>query len=166
MSVVLEKIDCNEALPEAPSPTNVSASISPTEVLGDIEELENADVLQDKMEPPVPSTAPSVPSAAPAVPSAVPAVPSAVPAPKKRGRPKALAQVEKKPKEPKARVPKPPKAPQPESSSSEDVDETLRSVYRHAAKPDMETAILQFLVNRRQSQSSRRRELWSNLAQM
>ena len=159
MSVVLEKIDCNEALPEAPSPTNVSASISPTEVLGDIEELENADVLQDKMEPPVPS-------AAPAVPSAVPAVPSAVPAPKKRGRPKAAAQVEKKPKEPKARVPKPPKAPQPESSSSEDVDETLRSVYRHAAKPDMETAILQFLVNRRQSQSSRRRELWSNLAQM
>ena len=152
MSVVLEKIDCNEALPEAPSPTNVSASISPTEVLGDIEELENADVLRDKMEPPVPSAAP--------------AVPSAVPAPKKRGRPKAAAQVEKKPKEPKARVPKPPKAPQPESSSSEDVDETLRSVYRHAAKPDMETAILQFLVNRRQSQSSRRRELWSNLAQM
>ena len=159
MSVVLEKIDCDEASPEAPSPTNVSASISPTEVLGDIEELENADVLRDKMEPPVPS-------AAPAVPSAVPAVPSAVPAPKKRGRPKAAAQVEKKPKEPKARVPKPPKAPQPESSSSEDVDETLRSVYRHAAKPDMETAILQFLVNRRQSQASRRRELWSNLAQM
>ena len=46
------------------------------------------------------------------------------------------------------------------------MDETLRSVYNHVAKPDMETAILQFLVNRKQSEATRRRELWGRLAQM
>ena len=104
----------------------------------------------------------------------------APPAPKKRGRPpKAKAEPAPKapkvaaPKVPKAAAPKVPKAPKvskpkaaaPESdSSSSDVEETLRNVYNHVAKPDMETAILQMLVNRRQSEQQRRRDLWGQLA--
>ena len=93
------------------------------------------------------------------------------PAPKKRGRPpKAKAEAPPKPVKP-APKPKPaarkkPPPPESDSSSSEDMDETLRNVYNHVAKPDMETAILQFLVNRRQSEQTRRRELWGRLAQM
>ena len=94
------------------------------------------------------------------------------PAPKKRGRPpKAKAQapppkVKAAPKPKATRAPKEKKPPPPESdsSSSEDIDETLRNVYNHVAKPDMETAILQFLVNRKQSEQTRRRELWGRLA--
>ena len=92
-------------------------------------------------------------------------------APKKRGRPpKAKAEVP--PPAPKVKAaPKPkavrkPKPPVEESSDSSDVDTTLRNVYNHVAKPDMETAILQFLVNRKQQESTRRRELWGRLAQM
>ena len=93
------------------------------------------------------------------------------PAPKKRGRPP-KAKVEAPPPAPKVKAaPKPnavrkPKPPVEESSDSSDVDETLRNVYNHVAKPDMETAILQFLVNRKQAESTRRRELWGRLAQM
>ena len=94
------------------------------------------------------------------------------PAPKKRGRPP-KAKVEAPPPAPKVKVaaPKPkvarkPKPPVEESSDSSDVDTTLRNVYNHVAKPDMETAILQFLVNRKQAESTRRRELWGRLAQM
>ena len=96
------------------------------------------------------------------------------PAPKKRGRPpkakaeSVLAPPPKPPKpapKPKAtRAKKPPPQPESDSSSSEDIDETLRNVYNHVAKPDMETAILQFLVNRKQSEQARRRELWGRLA--
>ena len=100
----------------------------------------------------------------------VPAPPA--PAPKKRGRPP-KAKVEAPPPAPKVKVaaPKPkavrkPKPPVEESSDSSDVDTTLRNVYNHVAKPDMETAILQFLVNRKQAESTRRRELWGRLAQM
>ena len=97
----------------------------------------------------------------------------AEPVPKKRGRPpkaKAEAPPPKPPKpapkpKPVARK-KPPPPPESDSSSSEDMDETLRSVYNHVAKPDMDTAILQFLVKRKQSEQSRRRELWGRLAQM
>ena len=90
------------------------------------------------------------------------------PAPKKRGRPP-KAKAEAPPPKVKA-VPKPKairkKAPPPESdsSSSEDMNETLRNVYNHVARPDMETAILQFLVNRKHSEQTRRRELWGRLA--
>ena len=92
------------------------------------------------------------------------------PAPKKRGRPP-KAKVEAPPPAPKVKAaPKPkarkPQAPVEESSDSSDVDDTLRNVYNHVAKPDMETAILQFLVNRKQAESTRRRELWGRLAQM
>ena len=93
------------------------------------------------------------------------------PAPKKRGRPP-KAKAEASPPIPKVKAaPKPkavrkPKPPVEESSDSSDVDETLRNVYNHVAKPDMETAILQFLVNRKQAESTRRRELWGRLAQM
>ena len=96
----------------------------------------------------------------------------AEPAAKKRGRPpsqrgaKAEAPPPKvkaapKPKATRAKKPPPPES---DSSSSEDIDETLRNVYNHVAKPDMETAILQFLVNRKQSEQTRRRELWGRLA--
>ena len=97
---------------------------------------------------------------------------SQVPEPKRRGRPpkaKAESVLAPPPKPPKP-VAKPKatrkKAPPPESdsSSSEDMNETLRNVYNHVAKPDMETAILQFLVNRKQSEQTRRRELWGRLA--
>ena len=94
------------------------------------------------------------------------------PAPKKRGRPpKAKAEAPPPAPKVKAAAPKPkvarkPKPPVEESSDSSDVDETLRNVYNHVAKPDMETAILQFLVNRKQAESTRRRELWGRLAQM
>jgi len=97
--------------------------------------------------------------------------PPAAPAPKKRGRPP-KAKAEAPPPAPKVRAaPKPkavrkPKPPVEESSDSSDVDNTLRNVYNHVAKPDMETAILQFLVNRKQAESTRRRELWGRLAQM
>ena len=95
------------------------------------------------------------------------------PAPKKRGRPpKAKAEAPPPAHDKVKAVPKPKpkairkKAPPPESdsSSSEDMNETLRNVYNHVAKPDMETAILQFLVNRKQSEQTRRRELWGRLA--
>ena len=97
--------------------------------------------------------------------------PTAAPAPKKRGRPP-KAKAEAPPPPPKVKAaPKPkavrkPKPPVEESSDSSDVDDTLRNVYNHVAKPNMETAILQFLVNRKQAESTRRRELWGRLAQM
>ena len=108
---------------------------------------------------------------------AVPSVPEptpteTLPAPKKRGRPpKAKAEAPPPPPKVVKAAPKPkavrkPKLPVEESSDSSDVDETLRNVYNHVAKPDMETAILQFLVNRKQAESTRRRELWGRLAQM
>ena len=96
--------------------------------------------------------------------------PPAAPAPKKRGRPP-KARVEAPPPAPKVKAaPKPkavrkPKPPVEESSDSTDVDDTLRNVYNHVQKPDMETAILQFLVNRKQAESTCRRELWGRLAQ-
>ena len=107
---------------------------------------------------------------------AVPSVPEptpteTLPAPKKRGRPP-KAKAEAPPPPPKVKAaPKPkavrkPKPPVEESSDSSDVDDTLRNVYNYVAKPDMETAILQFLVNRKQAESTRRRELWGRLAQM
>ena len=109
---------------------------------------------------------------------AVPSVPeptpteTLAPAPKKRGRPpKAKAEAPPPPipkvkPAPKLKAARKPKPPVEESSDSSDVDETLRNVYNHVAKPDMETAILQFLVNRKQAESTRRRELWGRLAQM
>ena len=91
-----------------------------------------------------------------------------VPQPKKRGRPPKL-KIKPQPPPPKpAAKPKPkakPKAPPPESSEEES-DEDLANMYRHAARPDMETSILQFLVNRRQSEADRRKTLWSQLARM
>ena len=100
----------------------------------------------------------------------VPTPPPAL-APKKRGRPP-KAKAEAPPPAPKVKAaPKPkvarkPKPPVEESSDSSDVDDTLRNVYNHVQKPDMETAILQFLVNRKQAESTRHRELWGRLAQM
>ena len=112
---------------------------------------------------------PSVPSV-PSVPEPTQA-PTETPAPKKRGRPPKL-KIEAPPPIPKAKAPKAPKPRKPwappveESSDSSDVDTTLRNVYNHVAKPDMETAILAYLVNRKQAESTRRRELWGRLAQM
>ena len=97
------------------------------------------------------------------------------PAPKKRGRPpkakaeakapaKAAPGLPKAKPAPKPRARKAPPPPESESDSSSDVEETLKNVYRHVAKPSMETAILQFLVSRKQSEQTRRKELWSQLA--
>ena len=118
---------------------------------------------------------PSVPEPqelADAEPVPAPEPPAALPAPKKRGRPP-KAKAEAPPPAPKVKVaaPKPkavrkPKPPVEESSDSSEVDDTLRNVYNHVQKPDIETAILQFLVNRKQAESTRRRELWGRLAQM
>ena len=123
----------------------------------------------DTVEPaPLDDAAPE-PAAPPEAPPAAPE-PAAAPAPKKRGRPP-KARVEAPPPAPKARpAPKPkavrkPKPPVEDSSDSSDIDDTLRNVYNHVQKPDMETAILQFLVNRKQAESTRRRELWGRLAQ-
>ena len=86
-----------------------------------------------------------------------------------RGRPpKAKAEPKAKPAKPKPKA-QPPKAkpPPPDSSSdsSSDVEETLQRVYKHhVARPDMETAILQMLVNRRASEQEKRRNLWGQLA--
>ena len=97
------------------------------------------------------------------------------PAPKKRGRPPKAKAEPKAPGLPKAKpAPKPKprarKAPPPESESdsSTDVEDTLKNVYNHAlsthSTTSMETAILEFLVNRKQSEQTRRKELWSQLA--
>ena len=98
--------------------------------------------------------------------------PAAAPAPKKRGRPP-KAKAEAPPPAPKVKaapkpkaVPKPRAPPVEDSSDSSDVDTTLPNVYNHVQKPDMGTAILQFLMNRKQAQSTRRRELWGRLEQM
>ena len=130
---------------------NINAEPEAVEAVEAPEPQEPADA-----EPPVPPTEPT---------------PAAASTPKKRGRPP-KARVEAPPPAPKVKAaPKPkavrkPKPPVEESSDSSDVDNTLRNVYNHVAKPDMETAILQFLVNRKQAESTRRRELWGRLAQM
>ena len=114
--------------------------------------------------------APFEPTAEAFEPTPAPPEPAAAPAPKKRGRPP-KAKAEAPPPAPKVKAaPKPkavrkPKPPVEESSDSSDIDDTLRNVYNHVQKPDMETAILQFLVNRKQAESTRRRELWGRLAQ-
>ena len=80
--------------------------------------------------------------------------------PKAKAEPKAKAPAKPKPKAK-------PKPPPPDSSSddSSDVENTLRTVYKHhVARPDMETAILQMLVNRRASEQEKRRNLWGQLA--
>ena len=142
MSVVLQQLDVSFAEPA-----------EPTEPVEPAEPAEPAAV--EHVEPPEP-------------------VVSEPPA-KKRGRPPkvkaeapGLPPVPQKPP-PKAKAPKPkapkPKAPPPESDSS-DVDETLRNVYNHVAKPDMQTAILEFLVDRKNGETQKRRQLWGQLAQM
>ena len=147
--IVLEKIDepvMEEAVPEPPEQSEpvVEESTAPEPVLEE-EHVPEPPVLERQQ------------------------TQVAEPVPKKRGRPpKAKAEapppkVKAAPK-PKAMRAKKPPPPESDSSSSEDIDETLRNVYNHVAKPDMETAILQFLVNRKQSEQTRRRELWGRLA--
>ena len=135
--------------------------------------MENINAEPQEPEPQEPADAESPaapePAAPPEAPPAAPE-PAAAPAPKVRGRPP-KAKAEAPPPAPKVRAaPKPkavrkPRAPVEDSSDSSDVDDTLRNVYNHVQKPDMETAILQFLVNRKQAESTRRRELWGRLAQ-
>ena len=146
MQVVLENINAEPEAAEVP------------------ESQEPADTLEPA---PLDDAAPLEATAA--SPEPTPAAPEPAAAPKKRGRPP-KARVEAPPPAPKARPPKPkavrkPKPPVEDSSDSSDVDTTLRNVYNHVQKPNMETAILQFLVNRKQAESTRRRELWCRLAQ-
>ena len=95
------------------------------------------------------------------------------PAPKKRGRPPKAKAEPKAPGLPRAKPAPKPRArkrppPESDSDSSTDVEETLKNVYNHAlsthSTTSMETAILQFLVNKKQSEQTRRRELWGQLA--
>ena len=147
MQVVLENINREPEIPESAEPEAVEMVDAPLE----LQEPVVAEEFVPALEP----------------------TPPAAPAPKKRGRPP-KAKAEALPPAPKVRAaPKPkavrkPRAPVEDSSDSSDVDTTLRNVYNHnhVAKPDMETAILQFLVNRKQAESTRRRELWGRLAQM
>ena len=152
----------------------MSIALEPVNPIPDIEEVPIQQEIVEAEEP----VEPEEPAAAavelsPPLELAEPAVVAVV---KRRGRPpKAAIEAPppkaKAPAKPKA-PPKPkaptkaPKPPPPEDSSSEDVDETLRNVYNHVARPDLETAVLQFLVNRRQNEAQRRRTLWSQLAQM
>ena len=113
----------------------------------------------------VPVEAETVPAETTAVPgtTAVPeaaevpeATEAATPAPKKRGRPRtkpepATPVVMKTRAKPSGADIKSKAAPE------DDPDE-------HLSPGDRETAILEFLVNRRQSQHDRRRQLWSQLA--
>lgn len=141
-----EPVEEDSTAPAEPVEEQAAAPVEP------VEEEEGAPVGEEQLPTPV-EIAESTP-----------------PAPKKRGRPPKAKAEPKAPGLPKAKpAPKPKprarKAPPPESDdSSSDVEDTLRNVYRHVAKPDMETAILEFLVNRKQSEQTRRRELWSQLA--
>ena len=144
-TIVLEQIE----EPEEPE-------LQPPEITAEVHEAHEAEILEQEFVPVTNEIVPTPPA----------------PAPKKRGRPP-KAKVEAPPPAPKvkAAAPKPkaarkPKPPVEESSDSSDVDDTLRNVYNHVQKPDIETAILQFLVNRKQAESTRRRELWGRLAQM
>ena len=136
------------------------------------EQLPNEPDPREEIQPPEITPEPHEAEIVPVTNEIVPAPPA--PAPKKRGRPpKAKAEAPPPPPKvkaaPKPKVVRKPKPPVEDSSDSSDVDETLRNVYNHVAKPDkpdMETAILQFLVNRKQAESTRRRELWGRLAQM
>jgi hypothetical protein len=135
-----------------------------------LEQIEAPEEPEEPEEPQPPEITPEPHEAEIVEQEIVPTPPA--PAPKKRGRPpKAKAEAPSPAPKVKAAAPKPrvarkPKPPVEESSDSSDVDDTLRNVYNHVAKPDMETAILQFLVNRKQAESTRRRELWGRLAQM
>ena len=78
-----------------------------------------------------------------------------MPAPKKRGRPK---------KDPTAKTPAPKKAVrmetvQPPTPESSDADEPLN-------RNDMETMLLDFLLQRKQSQQNVRRTMWAQLASL
>ena len=73
------------------------------------------------------------------------------PAPKRRGRPKKDPTVKAAPKQAvKMKVPQPPT---PESSDGEPID-----------RDDMETMLLDFLIQRKQSQQNARRNMWAQLA--
>ena len=166
MSIVLEEINPIEA----PSDTPVSTIVTESQA----------------SEPPGLSTESSAIEPVTEVPTIAPKIAAAIP--KKRGRPKkeavvteetpvasngvkaatkaAAPKTSKAKAAPKEKKPKPPPIIEEEDSSESDVDETLRNVYNHVARPDMETAILQFLVNRKQTETQRRRTLWSQLAQM
>ena len=99
-----------------------------------------------------------------------------VPAPKRRGRPPGKAKTVAAPPPPKAKKAPAPKAtapkprtkkppPPPESDSSSIEDEVTSNLYEHVSRPSLETAVLEYLVNKRASESARRRELWARMAQ-
>ena len=163
MQVVLENINSEPAAVEAVEAPEPQEPADAEELAAPLEEVvdRDGDVCQEI----TPTPKALEPTPAPLEP------PTTAPAPQKRGRPP-KAKAEALPPAPKVKAaPKPkaarkPRAPVEDSSDSSDVDTTLRNVYNHVAKPDMETAILQFLVNRKQAESTRRRELWGRLAQM
>ena len=144
MQIVLENINAEPEVVETPEPQEPADA------------LELAAPFEPTAKPPEPT--PEALEPTPAAPE-----PAAAPAPKKRCRPP-NAKAEAPPPAPKIKAaPKPkavrkPKPPVEDSSDSSDVDTTLRNVYNHIQKPDMETAILQ-------AETTRRRELWGRLAQ-
>ena len=145
--IVLEKIESEPAMAPEPEPV-VEESTAPEPVLEE-EHVPEPPVLERQQ------------------------TQVAEPVPKKRGRPPKAKAEAPPPKVKASPKPKPvtrkkaPPPPDSDSSSSEDMDETLKNVYNHVVeKQNMETAILQFLVNKKQSEQTRRRELWGRLAQM
>ena len=117
-----------------------------------LENISSEPEIPESAEPEAVEAPPETQEPADAEEAAVAALEPTAPAPKKRPKPKAA----QKPRAP----------PVEDSADSSDVGETIRNVYSHVANPDMETTILQFLVNRKQAESTRRRELWGRLAQM
>ena len=157
MSIALEPVNTLPAIEEVPLTTQ--ENVEPEQGLA-AEPVEAVEV-----DPPSASTEPLETAALEPTPKRRGRPPKTDAAPKAKAPPKEKAPPKPKapPKATKAKAPKPPP---PEDSSSEDVDETLQNVYNHVARPDLETAVLQFLVNRRQNEAQRRRTLWSQMAQM
>ena len=106
-------------------------------------------VVEETEEPPAPQEEPVPPAPQEEEPPEAPAPQVIAPAPKKRGRPR------KDPAAPKkaGKIKAPPPPVTPESSDGEPID-----------RDDMETMLLDFLIQRKQSQQNARRNMWAQLA--
>ena len=110
-----------------------------------------AEPVEEPVEPPAEPVEETAEEAAPE-PESVPE-PPAVAAPKRRGRPPVVKEKAKAKPKPKPRIRKPP-TPE-ESSSEEDVP---------INRDDMDTMLLQYLLQRKHAQRDSRRATWAEMA--